>query len=106
MKRTFAPLYAFVLFLLLCNSAPCQTPPRAQITQRVNEHVLFLMGGQPGATFNQLAYDIATVVSDGQNLRVLPVEGGAAVENVEDLLEKHRHGADHPGGVELPKVQW
>jgi TRAP transporter TAXI family solute receptor len=44
------------------------------------------MGGQPGATFNQLAYDIATVVSDGQNLRVLPVEGGAAVENVEDVL--------------------
>jgi len=52
----------------------------------VNENVIFLMGGQPGATFNQLANDIAVVLTDGNNLRVLSVDGGAAVENVEDVL--------------------
>jgi len=44
------------------------------------------MGGQPGATFSQLAHDISVVVDDGNNLRVLPVVGGAAVQNVEDVL--------------------
>jgi len=44
------------------------------------------MGGQPGATFLQLAHDIAVAVNDGNNLRVLPVVGGAAIENVEDVL--------------------
>jgi TRAP transporter TAXI family solute receptor len=52
----------------------------------VNDNVLFLMGGQPGATFSQLAHDISVVVEDGKNLRVLPVVGGAAVQNVEDVL--------------------
>jgi TRAP-type uncharacterized transport system substrate-binding protein len=51
----------------------------------VNDNVLFLMGEQPGATFSQLARDIS-VVEDGKNLRVLPVAGGAAVQNVEDVL--------------------
>jgi uncharacterized protein len=60
--------------------------PREQIKQKVNDNVLFLMGGQPGATFSQLAYDISVVVEDGKNLRVLPVLGGAAVQNLEDLL--------------------
>jgi len=44
------------------------------------------MGGQPGATFLQLAHDIAVVVNEGKELRVLPVVGGAAIENVEDVL--------------------
>jgi TRAP transporter TAXI family solute receptor len=44
------------------------------------------MGGQPGATFSQLAHDISVVVDNPNNLRVLPVEGGAAVQNVEDVV--------------------
>jgi TRAP transporter TAXI family solute receptor len=44
------------------------------------------MGGQPGATFSQLAHDISVVVDDPNNLRVLPVAGGEAVQNVEDVI--------------------
>jgi len=44
------------------------------------------MGGQPGATFSQLAHDISVVVNDGSDLRVLPVIGGAAVQNVQDVV--------------------
>src|SRR5262249_23165909 len=80
-------LFAFVLSLPLCDRAVPQAPsPQEQIRQRVNDNVLFLMGGQPGATFSQLAHDISVVVEDGNNLRVLPVIGGAAVQNVEDVL--------------------
>jgi len=87
MKWASLPLLAFALSLSFFDGAASQTlPPREQLRQRVNENVLFLMGGQPGATFSQLAHDISVVVEDGMNLRVLPVVGGAAVQNVEDVL--------------------
>src|SRR5262252_2126020 len=87
MKRASLPLLALVLSLPLSDRAVSQTVmPREQIRQRVNDNVLFLMGGQPGATFSQLAHDISVVVDDGKNLRVLPVVGGAAVQNVEDVV--------------------
>ena len=87
MKWASLPLLALVLSLPSFDCAVSQTSwPRGQIRQRVNDNVLFLMGGQPGATFSQLAYDISVVVEDGNNLRVLPVGGGAAVQNVEDVL--------------------
>jgi len=87
MKWASLPLLALVLSLPSSDRAASQTlSPREQIRQRVNDNVLFLMGGQPGATFSQLAHDISVVVEDGNNLRVLPVVGGAAVQNVEDLL--------------------
>lgn len=77
--------FALVLSLTLWDRAVAQTPSHYQIKERVNNNVVFLMGGQPGAPFNKLANDIAVVVSD-ENLRVLSVEGGAAVENLEDVL--------------------
>ena len=87
MKWASLPLLALVLFLSLCDRAVSQTPSSlGQSRQRVNENVLFLMGGQPGATFNQIANDISVVLGDGYNLRVLSVDGGAAVQNVEDVL--------------------
>ena len=106
MKWASLPLLALVLSAPLCDRAVSQTASTpAQNRQRVNENVLFLMGGQPGATFNQIANDISVVLGDGYNLRVLSVDGGAAVQNVEDVLylAKHRHGANHPGGTELSK---
>src|SRR5215469_9446357 len=87
MKWASLPLLAVVLSLPSWDGVISQTlPPREQIRQRVNENVLFLMGGQVGATFNQLAHDISVVVEDGDNLRVLPVVGGAAMQNVKDVL--------------------
>ena len=89
MKWASLPLLALVLSLPpLCDRAVSQTPsPHEANRQSVNENVLFLMGGQPGATFNQIANDIAVVLGGGDNnVRVLSVDGGAAVQNVEDVL--------------------
>jgi uncharacterized protein len=87
MKWASLPLLALALSLPLGESAVAQKlSPREQLRKRVNENVLFLMGGQPGATFSQLAHDISVVVDNPNNLRVLPVEGGAAVQNVEDVV--------------------
>jgi uncharacterized protein len=86
MKWASLPLLALALSLPSSESALSQKLSHEQKRQRINENVLFLMGGQPGATFSQLAHDISVVVDDGHNLRVLPVAGGAAVQNVEDII--------------------
>ena len=95
MKWAFLPLLASVFFITAGDRAVAQTSPPApsratpgheQLRERINNNVLFLMGGQLGATFNQLAHDISVVVEDGDNLRVLPVVGGAAIQNVKDVL--------------------
>ncbi|MGB6661870.1 MAG: TAXI family TRAP transporter solute-binding subunit [Xanthobacteraceae bacterium] len=87
MRLASFSLLALFLSLSFGDQALSQTVPgHEQTKQRVNENVIFLMGGQPGATFNQLANDISVVVSGVNNLRVLSVDGGAAVENVEDVL--------------------
>src|SRR4051794_20488525 len=95
MKWAFLPVLASVFFVTAGDRAVAQTSPPApsrppagheQLRQRINDNVLFLMGGQLGATFNQLAHDISVVVEDGDNLRVLPVVGGAAIQNVKDVL--------------------
>jgi TRAP transporter TAXI family solute receptor len=87
MKWAFLPLLALVLSLPIFDRAASQTSStHEQNKQRVNENVMFLMGGQPGATFNQIANDISVVLGDRNNLRVLSVDGGAAVQNVEDVL--------------------
>jgi len=87
MKWVPIPFLALALTLPSWDRAESQAQrPLEQIRQRVNDNVLFLMGGQLGAPFSQLAHDISVVVEDGKNLRVLPVVGGAAIQNVEDVL--------------------
>ena len=54
--------------------------------EKLNENVLFLMGGQLGAAYIAIAHDISIVTNDGTNLRVLPVVGGAGAQNVHDVV--------------------
>jgi TRAP transporter TAXI family solute receptor len=94
MTWAFLPVLALGFFITAGDRAAAQTasPPshatssHEQLRNKVNENVLFLMGGQLGAPFNQLAHDISVVVEDGDNLRVLPVVGGAAIQNIKDVL--------------------
>jgi TRAP transporter TAXI family solute receptor len=102
MRRALVSLVAAVFFSGIAVPASSQTATdtkaqksrapqpitlsREQLREQLNENVLFLMGGQLGAAYIQLAHDIAVVINDGANLRVLPVVGEAAVQNVKDLL--------------------
>ncbi|MBO0763040.1 MAG: transporter [Hyphomicrobiaceae bacterium] len=44
------------------------------------------MGGSLGGSYLQLAHDIAVVVNDGDNMRVLPVASDGAFANVRDIV--------------------
>jgi len=101
-KLTVPALPAMVMLITVVRAAPAaaqetevrlttQQQSAAQAAressrEQINENVLFLMSGRPGASYEAIADDIAAVVDDGPRMRVLPVLGNAAVQNVGDVL--------------------
>lgn len=95
MKRLFALATALACFAATFDAAPAQTEvkqrplkrtERDQYRERLNENVLYLMGGQLGAALVVVAHDMSVVVNDADNLRVLPVLGGGAAQNLRDVV--------------------
>lgn len=71
----------------------------AAIEQRakVNQSVIGIMAGRPGSTDLDLAFDLDTALSDGYNLRIVPMVSQGSAKEVEDLL--------YLRGVDLAVVQ-
>src|SRR4029077_5815381 len=68
-----------------------ETPGQTQSTRenyrsRLNENVVTIMAASPSETDLTIATDIAQVVDDGDNLRVLPIVGRGVAQNVKDVL--------------------
>jgi len=59
---------------------------RENYRSRLNENVVTIMAGSPSGTDLTIATDIAQVVDDGDNLRVLPIVGRGVAQNVKDVM--------------------
>ena len=55
--------------------------------EQLNKNTVSIISGSPGsdATYLQVAYDLAAVLNDGENLRVLPVVGVGGSQNIRDV---------------------
>lgn len=55
--------------------------------EQVNRNTVSIISGSPGsdATYLQAAYDLAEVLNDGENLRILPVVGVGGSQNIRDV---------------------
>jgi uncharacterized protein len=60
--------------------------PLEQMRAQINENVVTIVSGNPNGGYLGIAYDIAAVTDDGDNLRVLPIVGKGAAQNVRDIL--------------------
>ena len=58
----------------------------AEARQALNANTVTVMTGTIGGTYVQFGADLATVLDDGNQLRILPVVGQGSVQNVEDIL--------------------
>jgi uncharacterized protein len=69
-------------------AAPSKSPTLLHPADRekANENVVMLLGGALGASYIQLAQDIALTINDEDQLRVIPLASGGAVNNVRDIL--------------------
>ncbi len=72
---------------------PLTRPPAQQaLSERLNQNTVTVISGNPNGTYLFFAYDMSAVLDDGDNLRVLPVVGKGAFQNVKDIL--HLRGVD------------
>src|SRR5215475_14643079 len=57
--------------------------------EQVNRNTVSIISGSPGsdATYLQVAYDLAAVLNDGENLRILPVVGVGGSQNIRDVRQ-------------------
>ena len=55
-------------------------------TKALNANTVTLLTGTVGGTYVQFGADLASVVDDGGNLRVLPIIGRGSVQSVADIL--------------------
>ena len=55
--------------------------------EQPNRNTVSIISGSPGsdATYLQVAYDLAAVLSDGENLRILPIVGKGGPQNIRDV---------------------
>ncbi len=60
--------------------------PQDSYRWRLNENVVTIMAGRPGGTELAIAADIASVLDDGDTLRILPMVGKGAGQNVKDVM--------------------
>jgi TRAP-type uncharacterized transport system substrate-binding protein len=89
---------AFALLLLLLPStsfSQTQDQPKravqavsaeAQLRQDINGNTISVLGGIMNGTFMRFVDDMAKVIDDGDNLRVLPIVGKGGAQNLRDLL--------------------
>jgi TRAP transporter TAXI family solute receptor len=64
----------------------------ATLTDRLNQNTVTVISGNPNGTYLFFAYDMSAVLDNGDELRVLPVVGKGAFQNVKDIL--HLRGVD------------
>src|ERR1700716_3574133 len=58
----------------------------ASTKQALNANTVTLMSGTIGGTYVQFGADLASVLDDGNKLRVLPIVGRGSVQSVADIL--------------------
>jgi TRAP transporter TAXI family solute receptor len=67
-------------------SLPAQADVASDNRSKVNQHVVGIMAGRPGSTDLDLAYDLDITMSDGYELRVVPMVSQGSAKEFEDLL--------------------
>src|SRR5271169_4804077 len=59
---------------------------RLDTSARLNANTVTLISGTIGGTYVQIGADLASVLDDGENLRVLPIVGRGSVQSIADIL--------------------
>lgn len=59
---------------------------RENLRARMNENVVTIMAGSPSGTDLAIVQDLASVLDDGERLRVLPMVGKGPEQNIKDVM--------------------
>jgi TRAP transporter TAXI family solute receptor len=67
-------------------ATPASANLRESFRARTNENVVTIMAGSPSGTDLAIVQDLAAVLDDGDNLRVLPMVGKGPEQNIKDVM--------------------
>lgn len=65
---------------------PAEAAEWEQARDRINSNTVTILSGNPQGTYLFIASDIAFVVDDGDDMRILPIVGKGGAQNVRDLI--------------------
>lgn len=90
-----APLLALI-GISAASAQSAATTPRAvakkpatvfdQMRTEINDNAVSIISGNPNGGYLGIAYDISASIDDGDNMRILPIVGKGAVQNIKDVL--------------------
>ena len=69
-----------------------QQSKTSALVDKINANTLMVLTAGSGLTYGAFAADLATVLNDGDEFRILPVQGHSAFQNVRDV--RYLHGID------------
>lgn len=75
-----------VLCLMLPPSAAYSDQEHSKRVARANQGTVSIISGGIGGTYIRIATDMAAVLDEGENLRILPIAGKGSVQNIHDIL--------------------
>src|SRR5215212_4283424 len=65
--------------------APAAPASEAALGERMNANTVAIVSGTPGGTYFRMASDMAFVLDDGDDLRILPILGKGAGQHAYDI---------------------
>src|SRR5262245_41014246 len=69
-----------------------QQSKTSALVDKINANTLMVLTAGSGLTYGAFAADLATVLNDGDEFRILPVQGHSAFQNVRDV--RYLRGVD------------
>ncbi len=83
--RVLAVMIAAAVFLFAGLAAEARGTKAQNIT-RINNGTVGVISGSFGGTYLRIAADLASVLNDGETLRILPIIGQGSLQNIDDIL--------------------
>ena len=85
-RKTMLSLFSFALLAVGAPGAGAQGQGMEAQRNRANQNAVGIISGGINGTYVRIAADLAAVLDDGDNLRVLPMIGKGSVQNITDIL--------------------
>ena len=85
MSRYLSALVGIFFLSLLPSSALSQDNHNERVAS-ANQGTVSIISGGIGGTYIRIATDLAAVLDDGENLRILPIAGKGSTQNIHDIL--------------------
>jgi len=84
MKRPLGVLAGLLCFAAIATGAAAQQAE--SLRERINRGTVGIISGGIGGTYIRIATDLANVLDNGDDIRVLAIMGKGSVQNIDDIL--------------------